>query len=135
VIRSIFERNVASWLVAALLTLPLAGCGVAKEFHGANTWQLPGTQGGGTGAYTVQAQMPEVFTLQRNSRVQVNDVTVGTVTRIDLQGWHVLNYGPLVLRGNSRTQHTSGVVTDKSPISASARQLASAQLIAIGHKI
>jgi phospholipid/cholesterol/gamma-HCH transport system substrate-binding protein len=90
VIRSIFERNVASWLVAALLTLPLAGCGVAKDFHGANTWQLPGTQGGGTGSYTVQAQMPEVFTLQRNSRVRVNDVTVGTVTRIDLQGWHAL---------------------------------------------
>jgi phospholipid/cholesterol/gamma-HCH transport system substrate-binding protein len=85
-----FERNMGTWLVAALVMLPLAGCGVAKDFHGANTWQLPGTEGGGTGSYTVQAQMPEVFTLQRNSRVQVNDVTVGSVTKIELQGWHAL---------------------------------------------
>src|SRR6202000_1520597 len=46
--------------------------------------------GGGAGAYTVQAQMPDVQNLEQNSRVRVNDVTVGTVTNIQLQGWHAL---------------------------------------------
>jgi phospholipid/cholesterol/gamma-HCH transport system substrate-binding protein len=34
--------------------------------------------------------MPDVQNLQRNSRVRVNDVTVGNVTNIELQGWHAL---------------------------------------------
>ena len=34
--------------------------------------------------------MPDVQNLERNSRVRVNDVTVGTVTNIALQGWHAL---------------------------------------------
>jgi len=67
----------------ALLGLALSGCG----FHGANSFRLPGTKGGG---YTVQAQMPDIQNLQRNSRVRVNDVNVGTVTNIEVQGWHAL---------------------------------------------
>ncbi|WP_201377313.1 MlaD family protein, partial [Mycobacterium intracellulare] len=54
------------------------------------SFTLPGTKGGGPGAYTIQAQMPDVQNLQRNSRVRVNDVTVGNVTNIELQGWHAL---------------------------------------------
>jgi len=64
----------------------LSGC----SFHGANSFKLPGTKGGGSGAYTIQAQMPDVQNLERNSRVRVNDVTVGTVTDIALQGWNAL---------------------------------------------
>lgn len=51
---------------------------------------LPGTQGHGPGAYTIQAQLPDVDNLQKNSRVRVGDVTVGTVTKIARQGWHAL---------------------------------------------
>lgn len=51
---------------------------------------LPGTQGGGAGAYTIQAQLPDVGTIQQNSRVRVGDVNVGTVTKIQRQGWHAL---------------------------------------------
>ncbi|MGA9488742.1 MAG: MCE family protein [Mycobacterium sp.] len=76
----------AKRLVAALAVFALSGC----SFHGANSFKLPGTKGGGPGAYTIQAQMPDVQNLERNSRVRVNDVTVGTVTDIALQGWNAL---------------------------------------------
>ena len=70
-------------LVIAML---LSGCG----WRGANTLPLPGTEGRGPGAYTIAAQLPDVDNIQRNSRVRVGDVTVGTVTRIQRQGWHAL---------------------------------------------
>jgi phospholipid/cholesterol/gamma-HCH transport system substrate-binding protein len=76
----------ARTLAAVLAVGALAGCG----FHGANSFKLPGTKGGGPGSYTIQAQMPDAQNLERNSRVRVNDVTVGTVTDIELQGWNAL---------------------------------------------
>ncbi|CQD18347.1 virulence factor Mce family protein [Mycobacterium europaeum] len=76
----------AMGLVAALAVAALSGCG----FRGANSFPLPGTKGGGPGSYTIQAQMTDVQNLERNSRVRVNDVTVGNVTDIELQGWHAL---------------------------------------------
>jgi phospholipid/cholesterol/gamma-HCH transport system substrate-binding protein len=61
-----------------------------RDFRGANTYPLPGTKGGGPGSFVVRAEMPDVENLQRNSRVRVNDVTIGNVTDIDLQGWHAI---------------------------------------------
>jgi phospholipid/cholesterol/gamma-HCH transport system substrate-binding protein len=51
---------------------------------------LPGTQGNGPGAYTIEAQLPDVANIERNSRVRVGDVTVGNVSDIERQGWHAL---------------------------------------------
>ena len=76
-------RRVALALVIAAST---AGCG----WQGLNSLPLPGTAGRGPGSYTVQAQLPDVRTIEPNSRVQVDDVTVGTVTKIERQGWHAL---------------------------------------------
>jgi phospholipid/cholesterol/gamma-HCH transport system substrate-binding protein len=70
----------------AVVVATMSGC----SFQGANSFTLPGTKGGGPGAYTVSAQMPDVQNLERNSRVRVDDVTVGTVTNIEMQGWHAL---------------------------------------------
>jgi phospholipid/cholesterol/gamma-HCH transport system substrate-binding protein len=78
--------RVVTGLVVLLVVSVLCGCG----FHGANSFKLPGTKGGGAGSYTVKAQMPDVQNLEQNSRVRVNDVTVGTVTNIELQGWHAV---------------------------------------------
>ncbi|ULP41595.1 MCE family protein [Mycobacterium lentiflavum] len=64
----------------------VAGCG----WRGLNSLPLPGTQGEGPRAYQVQAQIPDVSNIQPNSRVRVGDVTVGTVTKIERQGWHAL---------------------------------------------
>ncbi len=80
------RRAAVGSLVAAIVLTILAGCG----FHGANSFTLPGTKGNGPGAFTIRAQMPDVQNLERNSRVQVNDVTVGTVTDIQVQGWHAV---------------------------------------------
>lgn len=68
----------------------LSGCGFAREWQGANTFPLPGTKGGGDGSFEIRAEMPDIQNLQRNSRVRVNDVTVGTVTDIELEGWHAV---------------------------------------------
>ncbi|OBF29689.1 MCE family protein [Mycobacterium sp. ACS4331] len=75
--------------LVALVTVALvavSGC----SWRGLNSWSLPGTQGDGPGAFIVQAQMPNVNNIHENSRVRVGDVNVGTVTRIERQGWHAL---------------------------------------------
>lgn len=79
----------AAALLAALAVTVLSGCSL-REFRGANSFPLPGTEGHGPGSYTVQVQMPDVQNLKQNSRVRVNDVTVGNVTKIERQGWHAL---------------------------------------------
>ncbi|MDT5133272.1 MAG: phospholipid/cholesterol/gamma-HCH transport system substrate-binding protein [Mycobacterium sp.] len=71
---------------AVVLAAALTGC----QWQGANSLPLPGTQGHGPGAYTIQAQLPDVDNIERNSRVRVGDVTVGNVTKIERQGWHAL---------------------------------------------
>ncbi|MUL65955.1 mammalian cell entry protein [Mycobacterium sp. CBMA 234] len=72
--------------VAAVLASTVSGC----EWHGLNSLPLPGTEGNGDGAYTVQAQFPDIGYIQPNSRVRVGDVTVGNVSKIERQGWHAL---------------------------------------------
>ncbi|WP_255457244.1 MCE family protein [Mycobacterium sp. Marseille-P9652] len=79
-------RRVAGVLLAAVAMLAPGGCG----WRGLNSVALPGTAGRGPGSFTIQAQLPDVGTLEQNSRVQVGDVTVGNVTRIERQGWHAL---------------------------------------------
>jgi phospholipid/cholesterol/gamma-HCH transport system substrate-binding protein len=70
----------------ALVAAALSGC----AWRGLNSLTLPGTEGGGAGAFEIQAQLPDVSTLQENSRVRAGDVDVGTVTKIERQGWHAL---------------------------------------------
>lgn len=64
----------------------LSGCG----WRGLNSLPMPGTAGGGSGSYQVQAELPDVTTVQQNSRVRVGDVNVGTVTKIERQDWHAV---------------------------------------------
>ena len=79
-------RRAASALALLLTVVMLSGC----QWQGLNSLPLPGTAGGGPGSYVVQAEMPDVSTIQRNSRVRVGDVTVGNVTNIERRGWHAL---------------------------------------------
>jgi phospholipid/cholesterol/gamma-HCH transport system substrate-binding protein len=76
---------VAVLSVACLAVLP--GCG---DWHGLNSLTLPGTSGGGPGAYTIQAELPDVVNIQENTRVRVDDVNIGNVTKIEVQDWHAL---------------------------------------------
>ena len=80
-------RRVCGGVLIALAATALPAC---SQWQGLNTLNLPGTQGKGPGAFTIQAQIPDVDNLERNSRVRVGDVTVGNVTKIERQGWNAL---------------------------------------------
>ncbi|MGV0810201.1 virulence factor Mce family protein [Mycolicibacterium setense] len=73
----------------ALIAVALAGSS-GCDWRGLNSLPLPGTAGSGPGAFTIEAQLPNVINLQPNSRVRVGDVTVGNVTKVEMQGWHAL---------------------------------------------
>jgi phospholipid/cholesterol/gamma-HCH transport system substrate-binding protein len=75
---------------SALAVLSVAAVSACSSWRGVNSLPLPGTQGNGPGAYTVEAQLPDVANIERNSRVRVGDVTVGNVSDIERQGWHAL---------------------------------------------
>ncbi len=79
------RRMLTGALVAACLTA-IPGC----EWQGLNSLSLPGSEGTGDGSYTIQAQLPDVVVIQRNTRVRVADVNVGNVTKIEVQDWHAL---------------------------------------------
>jgi phospholipid/cholesterol/gamma-HCH transport system substrate-binding protein len=80
------RRRAALTLLMIVVLAAISGCG----WRGLNSLPLPGTQGGGPGSFVIQAQMPDVSNLEQNARVRVADVTVGTVTKIERQGWHAL---------------------------------------------
>jgi phospholipid/cholesterol/gamma-HCH transport system substrate-binding protein len=72
--------------LAVVLAVGLSGC----EWRGLNSLPMPGTHGGGPGSFEVKAQLPDVAYIEPNSRVRVGDVNVGTVSKIERQGWHAL---------------------------------------------
>ena len=84
--KPISKPHKALGVILLLVAAALAGCG----WRGLNSWPMPGTEGGGPGAFEVKAQMPDVGYIEQNSRVRVGDVTVGTITNIEREGWHAL---------------------------------------------
>jgi phospholipid/cholesterol/gamma-HCH transport system substrate-binding protein len=84
---AIRRPRLAVGLLIVLMVTGLSGC---SQWRGLNSIPLPGTKGGGPGSYTIQAELPDVDTIEQNSRVRVGDVTVGTVTKIERQDWHAL---------------------------------------------
>jgi phospholipid/cholesterol/gamma-HCH transport system substrate-binding protein len=80
------RTRVAAVALTLVMGLAASGCG----WRGANSLPLPGTVGHGPGAYTIEAQLPDVDTIERNSRVRVGDVTIGNVEDIERQGWHAM---------------------------------------------
>lgn len=72
------RRSVAWLALAGCLTL--TGC----QFKGAASIPLPGGQGTGSGAYAVTIEFSDVLDLVPQSAVKVNDVTVGSVSSIEV---------------------------------------------------
>lgn len=79
-------RRLAAAALAMTVVWSAAGC----QWQGLNSLPLPGTEGQGEGAYTIQAELPDVVTVRQNSRVRVGDVNIGNVTKIQLQDWHAV---------------------------------------------
>jgi phospholipid/cholesterol/gamma-HCH transport system substrate-binding protein len=71
-------------VAVALLAFSTAGCG----FAGVNSQPLPLSKGGGSDALNVTVEMENAANLVPNSEVKVNDVTVGSVRRIEFENWH-----------------------------------------------
>ncbi|OBB37193.1 virulence factor Mce family protein [Mycobacterium sp. 852002-51961_SCH5331710] len=81
------RRLIRVAVAVAASALVLSGC---SDWRGLNSVPLPGVEGTGPGAFTIQAQMPDVDNIEPNSRVRVADVNVGHVTKIQRQDWHAL---------------------------------------------
>jgi phospholipid/cholesterol/gamma-HCH transport system substrate-binding protein len=71
-------------ILGLLLMATLTGCGVNPP----DLVPLPGRQGLSAGSYHITVQMANVANLVPNAEVKLDDVTVGTVTRIAPVNWH-----------------------------------------------
>jgi phospholipid/cholesterol/gamma-HCH transport system substrate-binding protein len=70
--------------VASCVMVTVTGC----AFHGLNSLPLPGAVGRGPGANIYHVQIPNVGTMESNSPVMIDDVVVGSVGAMRVQGWH-----------------------------------------------
>lgn len=75
-------RAVVTAMTAGLLAVTLSGC------EGVYDLPLPGGAATGSDAYRVTVEFRDVLDLVPQSAVKVNDVTVGAVDSVRLQGWH-----------------------------------------------
>ncbi|WP_083746332.1 MCE family protein [Mycobacterium numidiamassiliense] len=64
----------------------LAATGCA--FNGLNSLPLPGTVGRGPNAHTYHVDIANVGTLESNSPVMINDVVVGSISKMAVHNWH-----------------------------------------------
>ncbi|MFF0493317.1 MCE family protein [Nocardia sp. NPDC003482] len=80
------RMRLAGAAIGLAVLLGATGC----QWDGLNSLPMPGAAGTGEGSWRVRIQMPNVTTLTRNSPVKVDDVTVGTVTDIEVEDWHAL---------------------------------------------
>lgn len=79
-------RRILTAGIALLAAAALSGC----EFTGVNSYPLPFTAGADADAYRVTVHMDNAVNLVPNSEVKVDDVTVGSVRRIELSDWHAV---------------------------------------------
>lgn len=77
-------RRTHATVLAATAAFALSGCG----FHGLYSANLPGGPDLGGHPYTVNIEFADVLDLVPQSNVKVNDVAVGKVQSVSLDGWH-----------------------------------------------
>jgi phospholipid/cholesterol/gamma-HCH transport system substrate-binding protein len=70
--------------IGCCVVLTATGC----AFHGLNSLPLPGAVGRGPGANIYHVEIPNVGTMESNSPVMIDDVVVGSVGAMRVQGWH-----------------------------------------------
>ena len=83
-------RRIVSAVLAVSCLCLLTSCG---GWRGLNSLPLPGTAGQGKGAYTIQAQLPDVVVIQPNTRVRVADVNIGNVAPASVLALETLRLG------------------------------------------
>jgi len=78
------RRKAGTLAWAAVGSLLLSGC----EFNGWYDVPLPGGAADDGHAYHVTVDFRDVLDLVPQSAVKVDDVTVGAVEKVELDGWH-----------------------------------------------
>lgn len=68
----------------ACVALTATGC----AFQGLNSLPLPGAVGRGPDAHIYHVEIANVGTLESNSPVMIDDVVVGSIGKMTVQGWH-----------------------------------------------
>ncbi len=71
-------------VIGGAAALTLTGC----AFQGLNSLPLPGAVGRGSDANIYHVEIANVGTLESNSPVMIDDVVVGSVGKMTVQGWH-----------------------------------------------
>src|SRR2546430_8797193 len=77
-------RRLALVATALATVLSVTGC---ADYKGINSLPLPGTVGTGPDSYQVTMKLQNAVNLVPNTPVLINDMIVGTVTRVALDGW------------------------------------------------
>jgi phospholipid/cholesterol/gamma-HCH transport system substrate-binding protein len=70
--------------VGLTTTLLLTGC----SFQGVNSLPLPGAVGRGADSAVYHVEISNIGALEANSPVLINDVVVGSVSRMSVEDWH-----------------------------------------------
>jgi phospholipid/cholesterol/gamma-HCH transport system substrate-binding protein len=71
--------------IGSTVLLTVTGC----AFQGVNSLPLPGAVGRGSDAAVYHVEVANIGTLESNSPVLIDDVVVGSVGKMTLNGWHV----------------------------------------------
>jgi virulence factor Mce-like protein len=71
-------------LAGSCVVLTATSC----SFQGVNSLPLPGTQGHQPNAVVYHVEIANVGALERNSPVMIGDVTVGSIGKMTVKGWH-----------------------------------------------
>jgi virulence factor Mce-like protein len=71
--------------IGSVIFATTTGC----AFQGVNSLPLPGTVGRGNDAAVYHVEVANIGTLESNSPVLIDDVVVGSVGKMTLNGWHV----------------------------------------------
>jgi phospholipid/cholesterol/gamma-HCH transport system substrate-binding protein len=77
-------RRLVLTALVTVATLCLTGC---DNYRGINSLALPGDVGTGHDSYQVTVELPDAANLVPNTPVMINDITIGTVTKVALTGW------------------------------------------------
>lgn len=78
-----YARTVRVGLASVSLAVMLSGC----EWTGPNSVSLPFTQGGGDDRIEITVELANAANLVPNSEVKYDEVTIGSVRKIELKDW------------------------------------------------
>ena len=70
--------------IGCCVMLTATGC----AFNGLNSLPLPGAVGRGPGASVYHVEVANVGTMEANSPVMIDDVIVGSISKLTVRGWH-----------------------------------------------